>query len=158
MLAGDGHLAFLHRLKQRRLGAGAGAVDLIRHQQLTEHRPFQKAEGAPAIGRGFKDFGAENVGGHQVGRELDAVGFQAHDRGQSVHQQRLAQARQADQQRMAAADQRGKHLINHLFLPDEAPGDRGPRATQPLGKALDLGDEQIGIGHDISPATLISGP
>ena len=36
--AGDGDVLLLHRLQQRRLGARAGAVDLVGHQQLGEHR------------------------------------------------------------------------------------------------------------------------
>src|SRR5258708_693553 len=36
VLAGDRDAAFLHRLEQRRLRARAGAVDLVRHQELAE--------------------------------------------------------------------------------------------------------------------------
>jgi hypothetical protein len=37
-LPADRHAMLLHRLQQRRLRARAGAVDLVGHQQLAEHR------------------------------------------------------------------------------------------------------------------------
>ncbi len=36
--AGNGDVLLLHGLQQRRLGARAGAVDLVGHQELREHR------------------------------------------------------------------------------------------------------------------------
>ena len=56
--AGDRDVTLLHRLQQRRLGARAGAVDLVGHQQLCEDRPFQEAEGAFAVGAFLHHFGA----------------------------------------------------------------------------------------------------
>src|SRR3546814_6113887 len=40
--------ALLHRLQQSRLGARAGAVDLVGHQELAEHRTGNAAKGAAA--------------------------------------------------------------------------------------------------------------
>ena len=48
--AGDGDVMLLHRLQQRRLGARAGAVDLVGHQELGEDRAGHEAEGAAAVG------------------------------------------------------------------------------------------------------------
>ena len=73
-LAGDGDVLLLHRLQQRRLGARAGAVDFVGHQQLGEHRALDEAEGAAAAVALLQHFRAQDVGRHQVGRELDALG------------------------------------------------------------------------------------
>ena len=50
----------------------------------------------------FEDFRAQDVGRHQVGRELDALGFHAEHDAQRVDQLGLGEARNADQQKMAA--------------------------------------------------------
>ena len=47
--AADGDPAFLHGLQQGGLGAWAGAVDLVGHQQLAEDRAGDEAEGAAAV-------------------------------------------------------------------------------------------------------------
>ncbi len=58
---GHGDMALLHRLEQGRLGARAGAVDLVRHQQLGEDRPFEEAEGALPARAFVQHFRADNV-------------------------------------------------------------------------------------------------
>ena len=71
-LAGDGDLLLLHRLEQRRLRLRRGAVDLVGQQQVGEDRSGLEAELALAVLLD-KDVRADDVGGHQVRRELDAV-------------------------------------------------------------------------------------
>ena len=48
--AGHGDVMLLHGLQKRRLGARAGAVDLVGHQELGEYRPLHETEGARAVG------------------------------------------------------------------------------------------------------------
>ena len=74
--AGHGNVLLLHRLQQGGLGARAGAVDLVGHQKLREHRTRDEAERAPAGTALVEHLGAQNIGGHQVGRELDALGIE----------------------------------------------------------------------------------
>ncbi len=50
-----------------RLRARAGAVDLVGHQQLREDRALHETERAAALGILVEDFGAEDVGRHQIG-------------------------------------------------------------------------------------------
>ena len=104
--ARDRDVVLLHRLQQRRLGARAGAVDLVGHQQLREDRAGDEAEAALAARRFLQHLGAENVGGHQVGRELDAPRVEAERGAQGLDQLGLGEARHADQQRVAAATAR----------------------------------------------------
>ena len=102
VLAGDRDAALLHRLQQRRLRARAGAVDLVGHQQLAEHRAGNEAERAPAALAFLQHLGAENVGRHQVGGALDALVVEPEDRAERLDEPGLGEARHADQQRMAA--------------------------------------------------------
>ena len=98
---GDRDALFLHRLQQRRLGARAGSVDLVGHQQLAEHRAGHEAEGA-AAGGFVQHLAADDIGRHQVGGELHPLGREAQDGAQGFHQPALAQAGHAAQQHVAA--------------------------------------------------------
>ena len=78
--ARDRDMLLLHGLQQRRLGARTGAVDLVGHQQLGENRTGNEAEAAPAALAFLQHLGAENVGRHQVGSELDPARVEAERR------------------------------------------------------------------------------
>ena len=119
-LAGDRDVVLLHGLQQRRLGLGAGAVDLVGHQQLGEDRALDEAEAAPAAaGAVLQHLRADDVGGHQVGRELDALGIEPQHLAQRLHQQRLGEARHADQQRVAARQDGDERALDHLLLAED---------------------------------------
>ena len=88
-LAGDRDVVLLHGLQQRRLGAGRGAVDLVGHQELGEDRALDETEGALLAGYVLQHLRADDVGGHEVGRELHALGVEAQHLAQGLDQQRL---------------------------------------------------------------------
>ena len=71
----------LHRLQQGGLGLGRRAVDLVGQQQLAEDRPAGQGE---AAGLEVEQVGADDVAGHQVGRELDAAEIEPERRGRST--------------------------------------------------------------------------
>ena len=121
--ARDGDVLFLHRLQQCGLGARTGAVDLIGHQQLGEHRARNEAEIALAAGGFLKHFGAQNVGRHQVRGELDAPRIQAQHRAHGIDELGLGETRKADQQGMAAAQHRDERLFDHLVLTENDGAD-----------------------------------
>ena len=79
----------------------------------------------------------EHVGGHQVGRELDARERQLQRLGQRAHQQRLAQAGDAFQQHVPAREQRGGDRARDVGLPDHAAGDLD---QQPVDVRAERGD------------------
>ena len=126
----------LHRLQQRRLRARAGAVDLVGHQQLREDRSGEEAEIALAARRLFQHLGAENVGRHQVGRELDAARVEPERDAHGLDQLGLGEARHADQQRMAAGQHRDQRAIDHAFLAEDDRADRGPGGARMRGGGL----------------------
>ena len=62
---------------------------------------------------------ARDVGGHQVGRELDALEADVENSGQRADHQRLGQARHAFQQAMPAGENGGEQLLDHFALPND---------------------------------------
>ena len=140
-IAGDRHVVLLHGLQQRRLGARAGAVDLVRHQELTEDRTGDEAEAALAAGAFLEHLAAQDVGRHQVGRELDAARVEPEHDAHGLDQLGLGEAGQADQQRVSAAEHGDQRLLDHPFLPEDHVADRG------LGGG-DLRARRLGLAHD----------
>ena len=150
--AGDGNVMLLHGLQQGRLGAGAGAVDFVGHHQLAEHRARHEAELA-AAGLGLvQHFGAEDVGGHQVGRELHALFIEAQHAAQGRGELGLGEARGADQQGMATAQNGDQHLFHHLVLAEDDAADGFAGLSQPFACRLEVGDDLpvcfIDAGHE----------
>ena len=78
-----------------------GGVRLISSasSSLGEDRPLGQHE---AVGLEVEEVGAEDVAGHQVGRELDAAELQRQGRREGLGQQGLGGARHALEQEMAA--------------------------------------------------------
>lgn len=139
--ARDGHMLFLHRLQQGGLGARRGAVDFVGHQKLGKDRAGDEAEAALAGGVLLEHFRAENVGGHQVGRELHAAGVETERNAHRFHQLGLGEAGHADQQRMAAGQHRDDGPFHHLLLAEDDGADRV------LGGAH-MGGRGLGRAHD----------
>ena len=140
-LARHRHMIFLHGLQQGGLGARAGAVDLVGHEQLREDRTAHETEGAaPALAL-LHDFRAQNVGRHQIRRELHAAGVKAQHHAQRIHQLGLGQARHAHQQPVAARHEGDHDLLDHLLLPEDNPADGLAGARHALQRKLGrLGD------------------
>ncbi len=140
VLAGDRDALFLHRLQQSRLGARTGAVDFVGHEKLAKHRALDKAESAFSVGV-LQNLGAQNIGRHQVRRELHPLVSQPQHRTQGIDQQRLSKAREADQQNVTACQQRDKGFVDNLFLAvyDAAYAVANRRET--LSQRLDVGNQ-----------------
>ena len=118
---------------------GRSAVDLVRHQELREDRPPDEAEGARTVRRFFEHLGAENVGGQEIGRELHALGVEPQNLAERLDELGLGEAGHADQQRMAAAEQRHQRLLDDFLLAEDSAADR-------LARPLDLADRAFGRG------------
>ena len=115
----NGNAVLLHRLQERRLGLGGCAVDLIREQNVREDGSRGEHHAAPARLRVFLDnVGARDVRRHQVRSELDSRELEIEDLSDGVDQQRLGQPGNTEQQAIATDEERKKHLLDDLFLPD----------------------------------------
>ena len=86
------------------------------------------------------DLGAGDVARHQVGGELDAVERQVQRLGDGLDHQRLGQAGHADQQGVAAGEDRGEDAVHDVLLADDALGDLGAEPADGTHQALQLLD------------------
>ena len=126
--AADGDAVLLHRFQQGRLRLRRGPVDFVGQHDLGEDRARLEREDPLAVRRFGDDVGADDVGRHQVGRELDAVELQVEHLRQRPHQQRLAEAGHAFEQRVAADEQAGQHAVHDVGVADDHLADLGPDA------------------------------
>ena len=120
LMAAHGAGKLLHGFEQRRLRLGRRAVDFVGQQDVAEDRAGH--EGPAAMAGGgilLDDVGAGDVGRHQVRRELDALELQAERLRDGAHHQRLRGAGKTGDQAMAADEERGENLIEHLLLADD---------------------------------------
>ena len=77
-LAADRYALFLHRLEERGLRLRRGPVYLVGQEDVAEYRAVDEPE--ESFVRELvplQNFGAGDVGGHEVGRELNALGVEA---------------------------------------------------------------------------------
>jgi hypothetical protein len=82
------------------------------------------------------DVGAGDIGGHQVGRELDALERQAERRRQGFHQQSLGRAGHAGDQAVTADEQGQQQVIDHVLLADDDATDLRTNRTDAIVKGL----------------------
>ena len=93
-----------------------GGVRLISSARMTLENsgPFEKAElPRPRAAVLLDHVRAGDVGGHQVGRELDAAETEIQRAAERADHQGLGQPRHALQQAVAAAEQRNQQLLDH---------------------------------------------
>jgi hypothetical protein len=91
----------------------------------------------------FEDFGAGDVAGHQVGRELDAFEVELRGFGDALNQQALGRRGSASEQHVAVAEQRDTDVVDGFGLADH---DFPERRAEGVVEALDL-IQGFGVGH-----------
>ena len=122
-LVADRDRPLLHRLEQRALGARGRAVDLVGQDQRAEERAGLEHELRRAVGPVDEHDGARDVGGHQVGRELDAVVRDPERACEGAHHARLADSRHAFEQGVATEDEADHDAPDGLALADDGAAD-----------------------------------
>ncbi len=154
-LAADGDRVLLHRLEQRRLRLGGGAVDLVGEDDLREDRPALKFEDPFAVGAFHDDVRADDVGGHQVGGELDPVEIERECIGQRPHQKGLSQSGNALEERVAPDEQACQDAVDDLVVTDDDLADLGLdlliRRAECVGPGTHFG---FGGGHRDAPSMI----
>jgi hypothetical protein len=117
---------FLHRLEQRGLGLRRRAVDFVGEDDLREDGAGLEGELAAAgFGVFLDDLGAGDVGGHQIGRELDAAEAEVHRIGERFDEERLRKAGHAFEQAVTTGGEGDEELLNDGLLSDNAPAEGG---------------------------------
>ena len=109
----------LHRLQQRRLRLRRGAIDLISQQHLREDRAALELEIPAATSVLHHHVGPDDVGRHQVRRELDPRKSQVERLRQRLDQQRLPQTWDALEQHVPPGQQRDQHVIDQLLVTND---------------------------------------
>ena len=141
LVVADRDALLLHRLEQRGLGLGRGAVDLVREHDVGEDRALEELE-HPRLGHRvlLQDLGADDVRGHQVGGELDALEGEVQGARQGRDEQGLGQAGHALEHAVAAREDRDQQLLDDLVLADD---DLGELAADRLEGLLALGHQLL---------------
>src|SRR5579862_1981071 len=134
--AGNRHLQLRHGFEQRRLRFRGGAVDLVGEHDVGKQRPRNEGELAPSVL--FHDHSSSgHVGGHQVDRELDPAERQVQGLGKRAHDQRLAGARHAFDQHVAAGEEGNENLVEHLAVPDDDAAELLAQTVEDVLKVAD---------------------
>ena len=115
-LAADGDLLLLHRFQQCTLHLGRRAVDLVGQEDIGEDRPLLDREVAASL---VVDHGADQVGGQQVGGELDAVESARDGRREGPHRQGLGQPGNSLEQDVAIGEEPDEQALDHGMLADD---------------------------------------
>ena len=134
---------FLHRLQQRRLGARAGPVDLVGHEKLAEHRSLDEPEAARAALAFLEHFRPDDVGGHEVRRELDPLFVQSEHAGHGFNKLRLGKAGHANKQCMAPAQRCDECMIDYRVLPEDHFADGGANFGKRFSRSFDFLDTSV---------------
>ena len=119
-----------HHLEQRRLDLGRGPVDLVGEDEVGEHGPELDVEG---LARRPVDAGADEVGGQEVGRELEAGEGAAADPGEGLADEGLGQAGHALEQAVAARQEAHDQALDGPVLADDDLLDLEDRGLEALG-------------------------
>jgi hypothetical protein len=127
-----------------------GAVDLVGEHDLREERALAELEVA-ALGRLDDDRGAGDVGRHQVGRELDAPELELQRLRQAADEERLAEARHALEQAVAAGEEAGEHAVDDVLVADDRLLDLLLHAVVVGAEGGDEGFGLVGVGHREGP-------
>ena len=138
-LARDRHLPLGHHLEQRGLHFGRSPVDLVRKHHVREH-------GAPLdverLGRRPPDARADDVGRHEVGRELDAGEAAAAHLRHRRDGERLREPGHPFDQAVPARQEAHERALDHAVLADDHPLDLEQRVLEQrrgLGRQRDVG-------------------
>ena len=139
-VAGDADRAFLHRFEQGRLRLRRGAVDFVGQADLREDRALLELEtrgGRRASSMTM--FVPRMSAGIRSGVNWMREKLQVERLGQRAHQQRLAQARHAFEQAVAADEQAGEHAVDDVVVADDHAAEllaNGLVARGELGRLL----------------------
>jgi hypothetical protein len=109
----NGDAAFLHDFEEGGLGFGRGAVDFVGEQELSEDGALTDAD---LLGGEVEEGVAGDVGGHQVGGELDAAEGAAEGSGEGEDEVGFAEAGFAFEEDVAAGEEGGEDLMDDFFL------------------------------------------
>jgi hypothetical protein len=124
--------------------ASRGAVDFVGEHDLREDWSGLETHFAFAVIRFGHDVGADDVGGHQVRRELDAREAQFKTLRERADQQCLSQSGRAFQQAVAAGEDAGQHAVDDVAVADHDLAHFVAEFLKRVAEFLSLLDDRFG--------------
>src|SRR5207253_5170344 len=112
----DGDLALLHDFEQRALHFRRRTVDLIRQEKVGEHRAERCLKVAGAL---VVDPCADEVGGDEVGRELDALEVSGDRLRDRLYREGLGETGYPFDEEVAAREETDHEALDQVVLPDD---------------------------------------
>ena len=112
------HRFFFHDLQKSGLRLRRRAIDFIRHQDIREDRAGSELKTA---GLEVEDVRADDIGGHQIRRELDSLAIHLQKAGDGSGGERLGSAGHAFEQDVPAANQCQQDHLHVFSLTDDDP-------------------------------------
>jgi hypothetical protein len=119
-LVADGHLVLLHGFEERALDLCGRTVDLVGEDDLGEDRAPLRREGPVARA---VDEGADQVGGQQVGGELDAAKRRVDRLCQRLDGGRLGEPGDAFEEDVPVREQSDQQSVDQIALTDDHVAD-----------------------------------
>ena len=108
-----GDLSFVHGFEQRGLGPRRCAVDLVREQQVGKDRSFAEEE-TPLLRR--IDGRPENIGGQQIGGELNAPEFRGNGKSERLCESGFSCSGHIFHQDMPVGEKGGQEQIDDMLF------------------------------------------
>ena len=142
-LSRDRDVAFGHHLEQRRLHLGRRPVDLVGEHHVREHRAPLDVE---VLARRPPDPRADDVGGYEIGRELQPGERAADHPGERRNREGLGQTGHTLDQAVTAGEEADHRPLDHAVLADDHPLDLEQGLFEPLGVALVVEGRRIQVG------------
>ena len=106
------------------------------------NEPDDALPGGPVL---LDHLGAEDVGRHQVRRELDAVEFQVHAFGERLDEEGLRQPRDPAQQAVAASKERNEDLADDPLLTDDRLAELGLQTARDFGDVFERVRSRVSV-------------
>ena len=113
-------MLLLHRFQQCGLRFRRSSVDFVCQQHIGKQRALHELK-RPASGLRIilQNFGTGDVGGHQIGSELNPPKAELKNGCQCAAQQCFGQPRHTDQQHVATTEHCHQQFVDHLILTDD---------------------------------------
>jgi hypothetical protein len=128
-----GHAPLLHGLEQRCLRLGGSAIDLVPQDEVAEDGARAKREGS----LGGEQIHSGDVGGHQIGGELNPTELEAQRETEGPDQEGLGSPRNPFEQDVAARQEGGDRLAYRRLLPQHDAAQCPDQIVRGLGLASD---------------------
>ena len=123
----DGDIPFTHRLEQRGLRSGRGAIELVGQNDIGKDRTFVKDE---LVSRRVENLDADDVGGQEIARTLDPAHLEPQHFRDGFDDGRFSHPGNVFQKNVIGGKHRAHECVHQRFFALEKSDQRSAKATQ----------------------------